>query len=203
LSRRPLPFIVVDDFVGKTRTTQLLRYAIAQESGFAPSKVALAHAGMIDESRRVSKVNSNVAPVMALVEPVMQKAVVRALRKLGLVNVDSFQLEPELTWCGDGGFFKTHTDTLYRDRFANQRVMTVIHYFYKEPKAFSGGQLRLYGLGSEAGRCISEVEPRFDRAIFFPAWFPHEVLPVRCRSRAFADGRFAISCWVRKSAGRS
>jgi hypothetical protein len=201
LSRRPASFIVLDDFVGEARTARLLRYAIAQESGFVPSKVALGHAAMIDESRRVSKVNANVAPVMALVEPVIRKAVDRALRKLGLVNVDSYRLEPELTWCGDGAFFKRHTDTLYRDRFANQRVMTMVHYFYREPKAFSGGQLRLYGVGAEARRCISEIEPRFDRAIFFPAWFPHEVLPVRCRSGAFADGRFAISCWVRKSAG--
>ena len=47
-----------------------------------------------------------------------------------------------------------------------------------------------------------EIEPRFDRAVFFPSWFPHEVLPVHCGSGAFADGRFAISCWVRKNLGR-
>src|SRR6185437_4996741 len=122
----------------------------------------------------------------------------------GLVNVESYLLEPELSWCGDGGFFKMHVDTLYRDRLANQRIMTVVYYFNKEPKAFTGGQLRLYGLGADANSSPQqEIEPRFDRAVFFPAWFPHEVLPVRCGSSAFADGRFAISCWVRKNGGRS
>ena len=77
--------------------------------------------------------------------------------------------------------------------------MTMVYYFYRKPKAFTGGQLRLYGLGAHATNCISEIEPRFDRAVFFPSWFPHEVLPVHCNSGAFSDGRFAISCWVRKN----
>ena len=200
----PAPVIIVDDFVGGAGAEQLFQYAIAHESGFQPSKVALGHGGIIDESRRVSKVNSDIDPVMPLIEPAIRKAVDDAIPKLGLVNVESYLLEPELTWCGDGGFFKMHTDTLYRDRLANQRVMTVVYYFYKEPKAFTGGQLRLYGLGADAnGGIQQEIEPRFDRAVFFPSWFPHEVLPVHCSSGAFADGRFAISCWVRKNLGRS
>ena len=86
---------------------------------------------------------------------------------------------------------------------ANQRVMTTVYYFYKEPKAFTGGELCLYGLGAdENSSAQQEIEPRFDRAVFFPAWFPHEVLPVHCSSGTFADGRFAISCWVRKNSGR-
>ncbi len=200
---RPAPIIVVDNFVGARRTKKLLRYAIAQESSFTPAKVALSQPGIIDESRRVSKVNHDIAPILSLVEPTIRKAVGKAIRKLGLVNVDSYLLEPELTWCGNGAFFKMHADTLYRDRFTNQRVLTMVHYFHKEPKAFAGGHLRLYGLGSEADQCLSEIEPRQDRAVFFPAWYPHEVLPVRCNSQAFEDGRFAISCWVRKSAAMS
>ncbi len=86
---------------------------------------------------------------MPLIEPAIRKAVDEAIPKLGLVNVDSYLLEPELAWCGDGGFFKMHADTLHRDRLAHQRVMTVVYYFYKEPKTFTGGQLRVYGLGAD------------------------------------------------------
>jgi SM-20-related protein len=194
------PVIVIDYFLGGVVAERLLQYAITRESGFRPSKVSLKHEGIIDESRRVSKVNSDTDAAMPLIEPAIRKAVDEAIPKLGLVNVESYSLEPELTWCGDGGFFKTHVDTLYRDRLANQRVMTVVYYFYKEPKAFTGGQLRLYGLGGDANsRSRQEIEPQLDRAVLFPAWFPHEVLPVHCSSAAFADGRFAISCWVRKS----
>ena len=75
----------------------------------------------------------------------------------------------------------------------------MVYYFHKEPKAFTGGQLRLYGLAGADSPDYEEIEPRLDRAVFFPSWFPHEVLPVRCSSDAFADGRFAMSCWVCKT----
>ena len=204
MSAYPAPVIIVDDFIGRAWAAQLVQYAIAHESDFLPSKVAVGHGGIIDESRRVSKVNRDIDPILPLIEPAIRKAVDEALPGLGLVNVDSYLLELELSWCGDGGFFKMHADTLYRDRLANQRVMTVVYYFYKEPKAFTGGQLRLYSLGADATASPpQEVEPRFDRAVFFPSWFPHEVLPVHCSSNTFADGRFAITCWVRRTSVRS
>jgi hypothetical protein len=203
MSAYPAPVIIVDDFIGRAWAEQLVQYAIAHESDFLPSKVAVGHGGIIDESRRVSRVNHDVGPIMPLIEPAIRKAVDEAIPGLGLVNVDSYLLEPELSWCGNGGFFKTHADTLYRDRLANQRVMTVVYYFYKEPKAFTGGQLCLYGLGADAtGSPRQEVAPRFDRAVFFPSWFPHEVLPV-LSSDIFAHGRFAITCWVRRTSVRS
>lgn len=198
----PAPIIIIDNFVGRAGAEQLCQYAIAHESDFSPSKVAAANAAIIDESRRVSKVNRDIGPVMPLIEPAIRNAVDEAIPKLGLVNVDSYLLEPELTWCGDGAFFKMHADALHREP-AHQRVMTVVYYFYKEPKAFTGGQLCLYGLGADANSSAQqEIDPRFDRAVLFPSWFPHEVLPVQCSSAAFADGRFAISCWVRKYSGR-
>lgn len=204
MSAYPAPVIIVDDFIGRAWAEQLVQYAIAHESDFLPSKVAVGHGGIIDESRRVSRVSHDLGPIMPLIEPAIRKAVDEAVPGLGLVNVDSYLLEPELSWCGNGGFFKTHADTLYRDRLANQRVMTVVYYFYKEPKAFTGGQLCLYGLGADAtGSPRQEVEPRFDRAVFFPSWFPHEVLPVHSSSDIFADGRFAITCWVRRTSVRS
>lgn len=201
MSQVPPPVIIVDDFVGEAAAEQLLRYAIDREAGFRPSKVALGHVALVDESRRVSKVHPEIGPLMPVIEPVIRKTVDEAIPKLGLVNVDSYILETELAWCGDGGFFEMHTDALHRDRLANQRVVTMVHYFHRRPKAFTGGRLRLHGLGAHATDCISEIEPRFDRAVLFPSWFPHEVLPVRCDSGAFSDGRFAISCWVRRKLG--
>lgn len=135
---------------------------------------------------------------MPLIEAAMRIAVEAAIQKLGLVNVESYFLESELTWCGHGGFFKRHTDTLYRDRFVNPRVMTALYYLCRTPKPFSKGHLRVYGVGANANGCIEEVEPRKDRAVLFPSWYPHEVLPVHCTSNAFADGRFALVFWVRK-----
>src|ERR1043166_4165103 len=108
----PAPVMIVEGFAGEAAADQLLQYAVAHESGFRPSKVALRHEGLIDESRRVSMVNSDVHPVMHLIDPLIRKAMEEAIPRLGLVNVESYHLEPELTWSGDGGFFKMHVDTL-------------------------------------------------------------------------------------------
>lgn len=196
------PVAIVDDFFGAAVAQQLLQFAIAHEASFHASKVALLQEGVIDESRRVSKVNTDMAAVMPLMEATIRHAVDELIPQLGLVNVDSYLLEPELAWSGNSAFFKMHTDTLrYR---ASHRVMTMVYYFHQQPKAFTGGHLRLYGLGAQADSTnYQEIEPRWDRAVFFPSWFPHEVLPVQCSSNAFAEGRFAMSCWIHKTYGRT
>jgi len=200
MSESAAPVVIADGFFSDAVAQQLLAFALAQEAGFRPSKVALLHEGIVDASRRVSKVNTDMAEVMPLVEAAIRQAVDDAMPRLGLVNVDSYLLEPELAWSGDGAFFKMHTDSLrYR---TSHRVMTMVYYFHQQPKAFSGGQLRVYGIGAQAGSGnYQEIEPQWNRAVFFPSWFPHEVLPVQCSTSAFADGRFAMSCWVHKTYG--
>lgn len=192
------PVVIVDDLLGEARAERLLAHAIASRSRFQASKVSLRHEGIVDESRRVSLVCAELDAVMPSIEPAIRKAVDDAIPSLGLVNVDSYRLESELAWSGDGGFFRMHTDTLrYR---ASHRVMTMVYYFHRRPRAFTGGQLRLYGLGAQADSdACQEIEPRWDRAVCFPSWYPHEVRPIRCNSSAFADGRFAITFWVHKT----
>jgi Rps23 Pro-64 3,4-dihydroxylase Tpa1-like proline 4-hydroxylase len=190
----PAPVLIVEDFVGGAAAADLLQYAVAHETDFQQAKVALGHEGRVDESLRISRVNSAMDSTMPLLETAIRKTVDAALPTLGLVNVDSYFLETQLTWCGDGGFFGKHCDTL--SGRLSRRVLTMVYYFHREPKAFTGGQLRLHELGASGS--YQEIEPRFDRAVFFPSWFPHEVRPVQCNSGAFPDGRFAMSCWVHK-----
>jgi Rps23 Pro-64 3,4-dihydroxylase Tpa1-like proline 4-hydroxylase len=42
------------------------------------------------------------------------------------------------------------------------------------------------------------VEPRNNSIVFFLSRYLHEVLPVSCPSKAFADSRFTINGWVRR-----
>ena len=79
------------------------------------------------------------------------------------------------------------------------RFVSMVYYFCATPARFSGGQLRLHSLAAtrEPGTYV-DIEPVNDSALFFPSWFPHEVLPVVCESGRFMDSRFAINCWLRK-----
>lgn len=196
------PIVIVDGFLGAAQAQHLLRFAVANEPRFQTSKVALRHDGIVDESRRVSRVCSDIDSVMPSIEPEIRKLVDGAMPELGIVNVDSYLLEAELAWSGNGSFFKMHTDTLrYR---SSHRVMTLVYYFHSRPKAFSGGHLRLYGIGADADSdACHEIEPRCDRAVLFPSWFPHEVCLVRSDTSAFEEGRFAITVWIHKTHGSS
>jgi Rps23 Pro-64 3,4-dihydroxylase Tpa1-like proline 4-hydroxylase len=64
------------------------------------------------------------------------------------------------------------------------------------PKAFRGGALRLYAIGDSGGRTFIDIEPVQNGLLVFPAWVPHEVMPVHCPSKRFIDLRFASNCWV-------
>lgn len=99
---------------------------------------------------------------------------------------------------GDGAFFTEHCDTVVDGRkLAVSRIISAVYYFHRLPKSFSGGVLRIYPLtGREKSDAFVEVEPLNDTLVFFPSWFPHEVLPVSCPTGQFEDSRFAINCWV-------
>ena len=80
----------------------------------------------------------------------------------------------------------------------SDRALTGVFYFHRQPKGFSGGELRLYAIGrAEDDRRYVDLTPGSDTLLLFPSWAPHEVRPVSCPSGAFLDSRFAINCWYR------
>jgi Rps23 Pro-64 3,4-dihydroxylase Tpa1-like proline 4-hydroxylase len=100
---------------------------------------------------------------------------------------------------GDGAFFTRHFDTI-RANDSDQkriRVLSGVYYFNAEPKAFTGGALRLHAIGGKEGENFVDIEPARNSLVVFLSWAPHEVLPVSCPSKRFIDSRFAINYWVR------
>ena len=122
------------------------------------------------------------------------------LRQLGAEAFEPGRIELEMVAHGDGAFFTEHSDIAVEDnKFVVRRVITTVYYFHRLPKAFSGGVLRIYPLaGSKNSTAFVDIEPTNDALVFFPAWFPHEVLPVACPSGRFEDSRFAINCWIHR-----
>lgn len=196
----PAPVRVVDGLLGEATAERLLGWVLDQERAFRPSKIAMGYDAFVDASRRVSLVLSDLSRIMPLFEPAARRVLDDAIPRLGLIGVESYFLESELGWSGDGAFFKLHADTLAQR--ASPRLLTMVYYLHTRPKAFSGGQLRVHGLGAgEDSRLYQEFEPQVDRAVLFPSWFPHEVCPVVCENGDFASGRFAINCWLHRSPG--
>jgi SM-20-related protein len=96
----------------------------------------------------------------------------------------------------DGAFYKRHIDTRGTSALGSIRVPSGVYYFHSQPKAYTGGALRLHAIADPQTRRFVDVEPAHDSLVVFPAWAPHEVMPISCPSKRFIDSRFAVNCWV-------
>jgi Rps23 Pro-64 3,4-dihydroxylase Tpa1-like proline 4-hydroxylase len=75
-----------------------------------------------------------------------------------------------------------------------------VYYFYQEPKAFSGGELKIYDSKIEDNYYVPAdsfhiIKPNNNKIVFFFSHYMHEVLAVKCPSGNFTDSRF--TGWIR------
>lgn len=193
-----LPHTVHRDFLPDDTVAALLEYAVAHETDFVPTEV---RSQRRDPTVRLS---ARLAQLGAF-RPIIEHKIFALLPTLtDELHVAPFQvdtLEIELVAHGDGAFYKRHIDTRMAPvgEVGRSRVLSAVYYFFTDPKAFSGGALRLHGIGDRPD--FVDIEPVRNSLVVFPSWAPHEVMPVRCPSRRFVDSRFAINCWIYRTLG--
>jgi len=199
---RPGPHLVMPGFLGPQEARRLLDFARTHEANFEPSTVSRPETGaVLDPKVRISSVMWPVAEI----EPVFKARAVTVLERvfaaLGVEAFEPSEYEIELAAHGDGAFFGQHIDTFVASANArpSSRVVSLVYYFCATPARFSGGHLRMHSMAaSGAPGSYVDIAPENDTALFFPSWFPHEVLPVSCPSQQFMDSRFAVNCWLHK-----
>lgn len=89
------------------------------------------------------------------------------------------------------------------DRFANdERVITFVYYFFKEPKQFEGGQLEITssphdenGELLDKSAKVHKIDVQNNMGIFFPSTVSHRVLNTMS-PKAFEKGRFGANVWI-------
>ena len=188
------PVVIVDGLLGDAEWSPLLARVLASEAQFQPSATHDARA----DYRHSLVLN----PPPDLVEPVVRR--VRSLTpdvlpELRVQPITVGVVEAQVTASIDGSFFGVHTDA---DRQkVPKRYLTYVYYFNRQPKAFSGGELRVYDdvlrNGKLArGETFQLIEPLHNRLVLFWARTMHEVMPVRVPSGAFGDARFTVNGWV-------
>lgn len=124
-----------------------------------------------------------------------------ALKKLNIPMFLVSHLEMQITAHSDGGYYKIHQD-IDQGKIAN-RTLSYVYYFYREPKSFYGGELRLYQTKIQGNKALIQdqfiqVEPRNNSIVFFDSRLKHEVLPVYCPSKQFKDNRFTLNGWIHR-----
>jgi len=188
------PVVIIDDLLSDSEWASLLTRVLASEAAFQPSGT--------HDARTDYRHSLVLNPPADLVDPVVRR--VRAvtpgvLPELRVRPISVGIVEAQVTASIDGSFFGVHTDA-DREKVP-KRYLTYVYYFNRQPKAFSGGELRVYDdvlrNGKLArGETFQTIEPLHNRLVLFWARTMHEVMPVRMPSKHFADARFTVNGWV-------
>ena len=187
----------IDNFLTAAEKNKLIKYVLAKESAFVTTSTST----NADDYRR-SMVLHSFPEFSELIINRIKAILPDVLRKLNLPSFSVGDIEAQLTMHNDNNYYKLHNDSGSPDTAT--RFFTYVYYFNREPKAFSGGELQIYDSKIEnnfyvAAETFRTVEPRNNSIVFFLSRYMHEVLPVSCPSKAFADSRFTINGWVRRA----
>ncbi|MCC5636685.1 2OG-Fe(II) oxygenase [Nostoc sp. CHAB 5844] len=189
-------YVQVLNFLSCEEWQTLLDYTLAQEAQFVPSTTATNQLNY-----RISYVLHSFPEVETLIVDKVQSILPEVCQKLNIQPFVASLIEAQITAHNDGNYYKQHNDNGSYDTF--NREISYVYYFYREPKAFFGGELRFCAEDSDKqvkNPLIEQlVTPQQNSMILFPSFYLHEVLPVHCPSQMFADSRFTFNGWIRKS----
>ena len=182
------------DVLSPAEHDRLLAEALAMEPQFVESSTE--GADDYRQSYVIYEAGTLAAPLLDRVRALVPEV----CRRLAVPELPAdARTECQLTAHNDGHFYKVHNDNGSLEAAA--RELTFIYYLHRRPKGFEGGELVVhereghYGLKLDLGRSET-IEPDDNTIVFFRSARMHEVLPIRCPSRAFADSRFTLNGWV-------
>ncbi|OCQ89980.1 proline hydroxylase [Nostoc sp. MBR 210] len=191
-------YVQIDNFFSPSEHERLIKYVLANKSKFVSTSTSTN-----DKNYRRSMVLYSFPEFSELIVNKVQQIMPDVMSKLGMTPFTVGQIESQLTAHNDGNYYKIHNDNGSSDTAT--RELTYVYYFNKEPKRFSGGELLIYDSKVEnnfyvKAESFKTIEPRNNSIVFFFSRYMHEVLPVKCSSKAFPDSRFTINGWVRRAA---
>jgi len=191
------PVVQIDSFLTGSEVAWLMELTFAAESQFVPSRLSddkddYRQSFMLSASEALKTLF--VSKIRALMPEVMPQL------RLGRFTVGD--IDCQVTASVDGSYFKAHTDAGANETW--KRQFTYVYYFNREPKGFTGGELRIYDDTVRNGKLAAtesfqSIEPRHNTIIFFQAAVMHEVMPVEVPSKQFRDSRFTVNGWIARA----
>ena len=193
--------VVLDEFLAPQEMEELLRYTLEHDAEFRNSEVIApsGESGVTDYSHRRSHVLLELGAHEPVILNRIRAVLPKVLEKLGIEEFPIARTEVQITASNDGDFFHAHCDDA-QERIASRR-MTFVYFFHREPSRFEGGELRLHDARQKGDHPLGTgsyetIVPQQNQIVFFPCSTLHEITPVECRSRAFADSRFTVNGWL-------
>jgi SM-20-related protein len=194
--------LLLEEFFAPAELNLLWVYAIERQLQFAPSEVVSDdYGGRTDDDFRRSRVLYDIAGIYPLIEERVLHHLPYVIEKLEMTPFDVREIELQVTASNDGEWFKPHCDSGHGP--VATRELTFVYYCHREPRAFSGGLLRVFGLLEDgedpaAAANVLAITPAQNSVVFFPSKCLHEVTPVSNPSRQFEDSRLTYNGWVHR-----
>ncbi len=187
-----------DAFLSQEFNTKIFDFTIDNQHRFVQSGI-LDKGNQSYSEERISLTLYELDEIKALFIDEIERRIPVIFDSLGIPACDERVYDVQISAMGNRGQFARHIDTVQHENWPEQRVITVVYYFNKVPKLYSGGELRLepipfLGVGLNS----IEIEPINNRMAAFPSFTPHEVLPVRLQNDVFSSYRFNLVCLICK-----
>src|SRR5215469_3174912 len=197
--------LFLEEFLAPAEVAMLRDFAQTHEADFVASEVLVDHhGGHHDDQVRRSRVLYDVDEIHPFVTDRVMALYRWVMQRLGMDLFDVRQLELQVTSSSDGEWFKAHRDSGHGP--VETRTLTFVYYCHREPRTFTGGELRMFG-PADAGENTDDPDvqaraltltPPQNSIVFFPSSYLHEVMPVSCPSRDFVDSRLTVNGWLHR-----
>jgi SM-20-related protein len=194
--------LLLEEFFAPAEMNTLWAYAMSREADFVVSEVL----GGQDESRRDdyyrrSRVLFDVDDIYPLVTERVFGVFERVVERLGMAPFTVQHIELQVTASNDSEWFRAHQDSGQGQ--VSGRELTFVYYCHREPRPFTGGELKMYGPFDDADEPEAQhraqtITPAQNSIVFFPSHYLHEVMPTQCASRQFADSRLTYNGWLHR-----
>jgi len=195
--------VVLDEFLAPQELAELTQFTLEHETAFQSSEVSspTAEKGVVNYDFRRSRVLMELGKHQELILDRIKSVLPQVLKQLGMQEFGIRAVEAQITASNDGDFFHFHRDNGIEP--VASRHLTFVYFFHREPRRFEGGELRIHDARLEADTYVSDgtyqaIVPEQNQIVFFPCELMHEITPLKCSSRLFADSRFTLNGWLRQ-----
>jgi Rps23 Pro-64 3,4-dihydroxylase Tpa1-like proline 4-hydroxylase len=199
----PAECTLLDEFLTLAELDALLQHTLDREIQFQVSEVLSpgVSGGAVDFEQRRSNVLMDLGLQESVIVDRLRTCLPRALQKLGRDPFPIARVECQITASKHGDYFHWHSDNGAPS--VASREITFVYFFHREPKRFSGGELRIYDSRWENDRYAPTanyraIVPEQNQLVLFPSALAHEITLVECPSGTFADSRFTVNGWLHK-----